>query len=140
MRSSIRIGLLTLFALTSGHATAQVPIPVVHTWGDLQNAPKLKMTPSHPTDSDRTLPVPRPVTFQIGISGDEATKGAVVLYFLGLTGSEHLYAPEEWGVYWLQIDGTPWEANTNNLTFARGETKSPGTLFYAQPILFPSAG
>jgi hypothetical protein len=141
MRGSHRIGLLIVFALAGVRASAQAPIPVVHTWGDLQNAPKLTVVPVH-DDPQKTLPVPtKPVTFQVGFASSETTTGgAAVLYFLGETGSKNPYTPEEWGVYWLQLDGQPWEHGwTYNLTFQPGYEPS-GTLFYAEAINIPTPG
>jgi hypothetical protein len=144
MRSLMAISLIQVLALINLHASAPQSIAVVHTWGDLQDTPKFSELPVHAIHADRaqkTLPTPtETVTFQVGIADDNIASGsAVLLYFLGQTGSTQPYTPEQWGVFWLQIDGTPWEADTYTLSFQPGDNPI-GTLFYSQAIPLPTPG
>jgi len=141
MRGFAPIGLLVVIVLADIPVMAQAPIPTVHTWGDLQNAPKFSMVPFHAVDPQKTLPAPtEPVSFQVGVSSDTVAAGsAILLYFLGLTGSQDPYTPQEWGVYWLEIDGQMEGGSTLNITYH--DQKGPtGPLFYAQAISFQTPG
>lgn len=137
MREFIGIGLALAFAFTLvTRVDAQVPIPVVHTWGDLQKAPKLTVLPSvkqNATDS-------APITFQVGIQSDKAASyGGLVFYFLELNSHYLRSTPEERGLYSLKV--------TSKLAVAVQYDPSQqeailetGNTFYAETITFEAAG
>jgi hypothetical protein len=127
--------------LTANRALTDIPLPVVHTWGDLQNAHPVTTQPA--TGVKRGEVASPAATFRVGIDTDHVTTyGAVVLYFLGSTGSKRTYTPEQWGDYWLQIDGKKQPEGDVTLSSAADPNLKPpvGTLFFVQAISFVSAG
>src|ERR1700722_19581830 len=136
MRSSLRIGLLTVFALASGHLNAQVPIPIVRTWGDLQNAPKLTVVPSPRVEKGETLLVLPPITFQVGIQNDEADSySGLVLYFLAPTSAVGENTPNSLGLYSWEVVGKDPARRFPDTSYAfprrQPETEN-GYTFYAE--------
>lgn len=169
MRDSLRVGLLILLAFTGRQACAQTPIPVVHTWGDLQNAPRITVTPSPRVEKGETPPMLAPVIFQVGIENNEAASySGLLLYFIAPDSAEADGTPEERGLYGLEIDGgTPplgrFEDRSNVIVYLMNHLSillrpplrrfqngfnvtvpkkipTSGTTFFAETIPFLSAG
>lgn len=130
-----------VFALASGHAGAEISLPVVRTWGDLENAPKFTVIPSPWVQEGETPPKLPPVTFQVGIQSNKATSyGGLVLYFLESKGSGALGTPQERGLYFWEVvnDQVKTKAQTANLS--DGPKGDAGAVFYAESIPFGAAG
>jgi hypothetical protein len=141
VRLDPRVAIMALTLFAGLPALAQRAIPIVHTWGDLQKAPKLTTVPTSGVKPGEVAS--KSATFQVGVSSDHTTTyGCVLLYFLGSTGSVHPYTPLQWGDYWLRIDGQVWAESDNWLSYASDpNAKVPaGALFCARVMSFTKSG
>jgi hypothetical protein len=136
-------GPLLVFAFAGGHSSAQALIPVVHTWGDLQNAATLTVMPTPRMYNGQLPPILAPVTFQVGISGNEAASyGGLVLYFIAPDSPEGRSPPEERGLYAVEVEGAAKHAQDASCSIGGYPKDMPsgGTTFYAEAIPFAAAG
>jgi len=139
MRHSIFMALALSCAWLPAGAVEPMALPVVHTWGDLQKAPKLTVTPVIGVKPAEIAS--KSATFQVGLSSDKTGPyGAVLLYFLGETGSKFPHSPEDWGDYRVRIDGKLSEFEPFDFEGSLPWVTPPGAVFYAEPLPFLVAG
>jgi len=140
MRTWFRVALLLV--LPCGSLTAQVAIPVVHTWGDLQKATKLTVVPFKPGEKKGIKP-PAPVTFQVGIESNEAgSYGGLLLYFISPKTADAGNTPEERGLYSLEVySKEPLRCAQYAVErFSPEDMTTSGTTFYAETLKFGAVG
>jgi len=142
VRAFLRIGVSLAFAFAGVHSHAQQPIPIVHTWSDLQAAPTLTVVPSLGPRNGEPPPVLPPVTFRVGINSDRAAVGgSLVFYFLAPSAPEERDTPGERGLYTILAEGRQYAyVSQGSAEYPKLDPAPAGTTFYAVSIPFPKAG